>query len=86
MTRPWSSQLGLQNTLTSFMQSGNPPKKCPGYNTKQSDGEGPVILELWRLCSPLLPLLPGPLWPGVVVLSMGQVELTCTYAKLNCLR
>ena len=45
---------------------------------------------------PFLPLLPGPLWPGLVaphrVLSMGQKELfdiktVCkqmTYAKLNC--
>ena len=37
--------------------------------------------------TPLLLLLPTPLWPQVVapdrVLSMGQIEL-CTYAKLNC--
>ena len=24
-----------------------PPNECPGYGTKQSDGEVPVILELW---------------------------------------
>ena len=53
-----------------------PPNECPGYDTKQSDGEVPVILELWGIQSTLsLPLLPGPLWPGVValdrVLSMG---------------
>ena len=34
--------------------------------------------------TPSLPLLPGPLWPGVVafdkVLSMGQIELH-TYVK-----
>ena len=57
-----------------------PPNKCPEYDTKQSDGEAPVILELWRMQStPSLPLLPGPLWLGVVtlerVLSMGQIEL-----------
>ena len=23
------------------------PNECPGYNTKQSDGEVPVMLELW---------------------------------------
>ena len=53
---------------------------CPGYGTKQSDGEAPVMLELWGMHSNIsLPLLPGPLWPGVVapdrVLSMGQIEL-----------
>ena len=40
------------------------------------------MLELWGMrCTPSLPLLPGPLWPGVVapdrVLSMGQIELNC---------
>ena len=41
-----------------------------------------MILELWGMRStPSLPLLPGPLWPGVVAperaLSMGQIELNC---------
>ena len=50
--------------------------ECPGYDTKQSDGEIPVMLELWGMLStPLLPSLPGPLCPGVVApdraLSMG---------------
>ena len=48
----------------------------PGYDTKQSDGEVPVMLELCGIRStPSLPLLPGPLWPGMVApdraLSMG---------------
>ena len=44
-----------------------PPNECPGYDIKQSDGEVPVMLELWEMQStPLLPSLPGPLWPGVV--------------------
>ena len=55
-------------------------KKSPGYDTKLSDGETPVMLELWGIqITPSSPLLPGPLWPGVVlfirVLSMGQIEL-----------
>ena len=55
------------------------PNECP--DTKQSAGEVPAVLELWRMRSTsLLPLLPGPLWPGVVApdraLSMGQIELT----------
>ena len=54
------------------------------------------MLQLWGMLStPSLPLLPGPLWPGVVapdkVLSIGQIELfdieteykQMTYAKLN---
>ena len=39
---------------------------------------------------PLLPSLQGSLWPEVVapdgVLSMDQIEVNCTYAKLNCLK
>ena len=43
------------------------PNECPAYDSKQSDGEVPAMLELWEMRStPLLPLLPGPLCPGVV--------------------
>ena len=47
---------------------------------KQSDGEASVIMEFYGMQStPLLPSLPGPLWPGVVapvrVLSMVQIEV-----------
>ena len=53
-------------------------KECLGYDTKQSDGEVPVMLELSGMRrTPSLLLLPGPLWPGMValdrVLSMGQI-------------
>ena len=56
------------------------PNECPGYDTKQSDSEVPVILEFVGMqCTPSLPLLPGTLCPGVVardrVLSMCQIEL-----------
>ena len=50
---------------------------CPsGYDTKQSDSEVPVMLEVWGMQStPSLPLLPGSFWPRVVApdrpLSMG---------------
>ena len=58
---------------------------------KQSDGEVPVMLEPWGMASTSsLPLLSDSLWPGVVapdrVLAMDQIELNCTYAKLNCLK
>ena len=56
------------------------PNICLRYDTKQSDGEVPVLLELWEMQSiPSLPSLPGPLLPIVVapgrVISMGQIEL-----------
>ena len=59
-----------------------PPKECPRYDAKQSDGEVPVMLELWGMQStPSLPLLPGQFKPVVAtpdrVLSMGQKELNC---------
>ena len=42
-------------------------KGCPTCNTKQSDGETLVMLELWGMQStPLLPSLPGRLWPRVI--------------------
>ena len=49
---------------------------------KPSDGETPIMLELWEMQStPLLPLLPGPHWSGVVapdrLISLGQIELNC---------
>ena len=51
-----------------------PPHVCPGYDTKQSDGEVPVILGLWGIQSTLLlPLLPGPLWPGMVAPDKGPI-------------
>ena len=51
-----------------------PPNECPGYDTKQSDGEVPATLELWGMRStPSLPSLPGPLWPGVVAPDKGPI-------------
>ena len=56
------------------------PNESPGYDTKQSDGEVPIMLELWGMQSiSSLSSLPGPLTPGQVapdrVLPMGQIEL-----------
>ena len=57
---------------------------------KQSDDKVPAMRELWVMQStPLLPSLPGPLWPGVVTPDrspMGQIELNWNYAKPNCLK
>ena len=75
-----------------------PPNKCPGYDTKQSDGEAPVLLELCGMQSaPSLPLLPGPLWARVVAPDMGPIYksnrtvwhlnwVQMTYGKLNSLK
>ena len=53
-----------------------PANKCRGYDTKQSDCEIPVMMELWGMQgTSSLPLLPGTLLPRVVApdraLSMG---------------
>ena len=51
-----------------------PPNECPGYDTKQSDRDVPVMLELSGIRStPLLPSLPGPLCPGVVAPDKGPM-------------
>ena len=50
------------------------PNEYPSYDTKQSDCEVPVMLGLWGIRSiPSLPLLPGPLRPGMVAPDKGPV-------------
>ena len=77
----WPSRMGQQNTLTASLQKGkNSLNERHEYNTKQSDDETPIIMELSGMQStPSLPSLPGPPRPGVVaperVLSVGQIEL-----------
>ena len=60
------------------------PNECPGYNTKQSDGEASVIRELWEMRSTAL--LPGTLWTGLVapdrVPSMSHIEQNSVKKKL----
>ena len=78
-----SAQLGRAVEYTNCVaaEGSDPlPNVYPIYDTKQSDGEVLVMLELWGKQSiSLLPSLPGPIWPGLVapdrVLSMGWVEL-----------
>ena len=63
------SRLRLYNTPNASLQRGKTPphNECPGYDIKQSDGEVPVMLEVWGIWgTPSLQLLPGPLWPGMV--------------------
>ena len=43
------------------------PNECPGYGTKPSDGEAPVMLNLWGMWDTLLsPSHSAPLLSGVV--------------------
>ena len=58
----------VENTnCTSAAVKTSSPNECPRYDTKQSDDEVPVMLGLWEMRStPSLPLLSGPLWPGMV--------------------
>ena len=90
------SQLGLQNTLTTSLQKG---KTSPGYDTKQYDGEAPIILKLWGMQSDSsLPLLLGSHWKCPIYGSLWKGPIygsdktvwhlkwvqKMTYAKLNC--
>ena len=68
-----------KNTQTASLQKER-DWKYPGYDIKQSDGEVPVMLELWEMLNmPSTPLLPGSLWPGEVAsdkaLSPDQIQL-----------
>ena len=66
--------------------------ECPRYDSKQSDDEASVMLEILGMQStPLLPLFPGTRRPGVIAPNMGPISGLSrtkqrTYAKLNCLK
>ena len=58
----------LLSGAVEYTECNSAPNVFVRYDTKQSDGEVPVMLEFWRMRStPSLPLLPGPLWTGVVL-------------------
>ena len=64
----------LENTPTAPLQRGNTPwNECPGYDTKSSDGEIPV-LELWRMWK--TSLLPTSLWPRLVFAVLVRSMIT----------
>ena len=83
-----AQSVGAVNTTTVPLKSGKIlPNECPRYDTKQSDGDAPVMLEIWGVWStPLLPSLPGRLWPGVVArerfLSMVQMKFNRGFLSL----
>ena len=49
--------------LCKVVRHPTPANECPGYDTKQSDGEASVML----------PSLRSPLWPGVVAPDKGPI-------------
>ena len=68
------SAVAVEYTDCFSAERWEPHNECAGYDTKQSDGEVPVMLELWGVRStPLLPPLPGPIWPGVVAPDTGPI-------------
>ena len=72
----------LDHCFHKSLKRGKSLPSLPGYVTKQSYSEVPVMLELCGMWgSPSLPSVPGPLEAGVVApdrdLSMGQIELNC---------
>ena len=57
----------VEYTDCTSAEGKEPLNECPGYVTKQYDGEIPVMLGFGGMRStPSLPLLPGPLWPGMI--------------------
>ena len=63
----------VEYTDCTSAEGKNPSNKCPGYVTKQSDGEFLVMIGLWEMRSThSLSLLPGPLWSGIVALDRAQ--------------
>ena len=58
------SASAVQYTDYTFAEELGSPNKSSVYDTKQSDGETPVMLEFGGMQSTaLLPSLPGQLWP-----------------------
>ena len=71
----WSGAAEYADCMSAEEYSSS--NEWPGYDTKQSGGEAPVLglWEMWSTSS--LPLLPGPLWLEMVVPLMvpskGQI-------------
>ena len=63
-THSWLAQLAgaVEYTDCFSIEGLDHPNEYPAYDTKQSDSEVPVMMELWGMWStPSLPSLPGPL-------------------------
>ena len=75
LKKPFDQSAGAVKYADTVSAEGSlPHNECPGYDTKQSDGEVSVMMELCGMRGiPLLPSLPRPLWPGVVAPDMGPI-------------
>ena len=74
--------IGALEYTDSIYAAGQDPvtNECPGYDTKQSDGKAPIMLDFGEMRAiHLLLSLPTLRLPGAVspdrVQSMGQIEL-----------
>ena len=92
LTRFTSFPIGLPSRIHQLLlcRGGEvrPLNKCPNYDTKQSDGEVPVMFELWGMRSILsllslpVPLLPGVVAPDDLVLSHREESVSLCETKL----
>ena len=83
-----ASRLKLKNTTTAFPQKDKtPPSQRVSCLWQWIIWWWGSVLNFWGMWStPLLPLLPGPLWIGVVAPGRTLFMDQMTYAKLNCLK
>ena len=77
---PTPSLFILTQYFPVLLKSKTTPDECPLYDTKKSDVEAPLMLDLWEMQSTLLlPSLQDSLWLGVVVpdnvLFMGYIDM-----------
>ena len=75
---------GASENTDCFSAKGYPANECPVYDSKYSDGEVAVILDLSGVqTTPLLLSFPSFLWPGMIasnsILSISQIELNCVF-------
>ena len=80
------NELGLYNTPTAPLQRGNTANECPGYDTKQSDGDVSVMLDHWEMWSTSsLPSLLSSLRLRLVTpnwfLFMDPIEQNCVLMR-----
>ena len=80
----WSAQLAGAVECTKCISAEEWPHPHPWYDTKQSNGAAPVMLELWKTwnASSLLSL-PSPLWLGVVAPGSNRTVWHLNWVQTN---
>ena len=51
LMRSWIGHIYIHGSVGWDCRIDHPANECPGYDTKQSDGEVPVMQELWGMRS-----------------------------------